>query len=108
LLNIDTFDQKGRIPPKPLTIGLVTGRLLVGMIRAELTCCGITRGASCDIGTAITGGATAAAGVNANHSINASAISPNTPKGTAIPTAMATACELWELGRHCPVMLSKK
>jgi hypothetical protein len=79
------------------------------MIRAELTCCGITRGASCDTGTIITGGgATAAAGVNANHSINASAVSANTPKGTAIPTAMATACEWLLSARHWPVMLSKK
>jgi hypothetical protein len=63
------------------------------MIRAELTCCGITRGAICDIGAVIRGGEVmAAAGVNMEqHSINPKATSGNTPNGKDTPTAMATA-----------------
>jgi hypothetical protein len=81
------------------------GRVLVGTIRVEVICCGITcdTGAATtrDTGTGMIGGGGTAVGFDDKHSNTKQAISANTPKGTAIPTAMATACELWVLGRHC-------
>jgi len=60
---------------------VVTG---CGMIRVVEAC-------TIGTGTAITGGATTGVAVAPNVSNNIRAISAKTPKGTAIPTAMATA-----------------